>query len=376
MAREVTADLATLLAASDVETASTLDLVYTDGAATERHWATASFSHGGTTYLPYLKKVGDIRMSLLSATDRVKVEVINNDSIPGADVASGLRYFDYAEAIVGRYYHSAGEGLEHRSELFRGRVMQPEVTESLLQFDVIDSLVAAGPVIASRPLTIKCPHRYKDPRTCGATSPLATCNKMLNSSDGCRGRNNTSRFGGWYFPFPTLSSAPSGGSSPGTPPRVPLPCFTGDTLVSMVDGPYDKPIRYVQPGDRIWSFYWSNVAKKDIIVPDVVEEVFVHEVNETFEFTFDDGRVLEVTAEHPLYVGKGAFLRADRTRLKQRYAVIDKALAAYGMDRRRVVKMRLRTDRPVTVFNLHVRHCHTYFANGIAVHNSKDPSEI
>jgi hypothetical protein len=376
MPRALPANLVTLLANPRVETHSTLDLIYSDTANTERHWATVPFTYGPTTYEAYLKRVGDIKQSISRAADRVKVELHNSDNVVCADVASGLRYFNYAEAIIGRHYSADNEVVEHLSELFRGRVMQPEVTESKVTFDIVDSLVAAGAIIAARPLSIKCPFRFKDPRTCAYAGVETTCNKMPQSDAGCRGRANEARFGGWYFPYPHTASAPTGtggggGSGGGT-------CFTGDTLVAMADGTY-KPIRYVKPGDAVLCFFYDEKNKLEIVTTSIVDETFVHDVWEHFVFEFEDGSKLEVTEEHPLYVEKGAFYLAGYAKLKQKLASLSRNLyGSYGLEKKQIIGMRWNnepylTGKTVQVYNLHIRNHHTYFAGDIAVHNSKPP---
>jgi hypothetical protein len=200
MPRNVSAGLAALLANPKCETHSTLHMVYSDNSSTERFWATSSFVIGGNTYTPYVKKIGDIKQSILAAADRVRVSLFNNDNAVCADVASSLRYFNNAQASVGRRYSVTG-GTPESVELFNGIVIQPQVFEREVTFDIVDSLVAAGTIIGARPMTVKCPYRFKDQRTCGFVGLESTCNKMPNSNDGCSGPRERGTFRRVVFPL-------------------------------------------------------------------------------------------------------------------------------------------------------------------------------
>lgn len=379
MPRDVPVDLQTLLDNPRCETHSTLDMIYSDALSTERHWATVPFSYSGTDYTAHLKKIGDIRQSLSRAADRVRVTIKNADNVVCADVASSLKYFNYAEAIVGRHYSADDTAVEHWSELFRGRVVQPEVTEREVLFDISDSLVAAGPIIGSRPLTIKCPFRFKDPRTCAYVGVETACNKMPNSKSGCYGRSNTGKFGGWFWPYPITPLAPSGsGGSSGGGGEGMGACFREGTLVTMADGS-QKEIEKVQIGDRVLCFYYDPQTDRDTVTTSVVEDTFEHDVYENYRLTLENGIILPVTEEHPLYAGRGAFRIAGYTTLRQQYQCLEYGpRGSYKLKPRQVTSMMWDNlpyiyDASVKVYNLHIQKHHTYFANNVAVHNSKPP---
>lgn len=314
----------------------------------------------------YLKRVGEIRQSLFSATDRVSVVLKNHDNVRGLEVASGIRTFNNADADVGRYF--TDESTSGHKILFTGKVAMPEVTESEVRLDVIDPLTAAGIVIAARNLGAKCPFRYKDALTCGSTDASSTCSKNPYSKDGCAGRNNVGRFGGWMWPFPKVTSIPTG------EPTEPIiigggeTCFVGDTMVTMWNGSV-RPIRDLKVGDLVLCFYYDEEKGIDVITRSPIERVFSHDAHEYYEFGFSNGNKLKgITPEHPIYAGKGAFQMADWARLKQKYGSLN--TENLSMSDTRLNAMKWTTSlKPVKVYNLHVGKHHTYFADNVPVHN-------
>lgn len=81
----------------------------------------------------------------------------------------------------------------------------------------------------------------------------------------------------------------------------PLCCFTPDTLIRMADGS-EKPIVEVQVGEFILAY--DDLSQLNVAVP--VKEVIVREGRPMYTYTFEDGKTLVASEDHPLYVvGKG-----------------------------------------------------------------------
>lgn len=81
----------------------------------------------------------------------------------------------------------------------------------------------------------------------------------------------------------------------------PYCCFTPDTLIRMADGS-EKPIVDVQVGEFILAY--DDLSQLNVAVP--VKEVIVREGRPMYTYTFEDGKTLVASEDHPLYVvGKG-----------------------------------------------------------------------
>lgn len=365
-----TSTVSPFLTAENVTTRSTIHIT-PSGGGTELYLATAALNDGVHAYEAYLKSIGELRQSLARATDRVSVVLYNDDQVRGLEVANGVRAYRNADVEIGRYWEHATLGTAWAT-LFKGKIAAPEVTDREVRFDVIDPLSAAGLVIAARPMSVKCPFRYKDTLTCTYTGSETTCNKNSDSQMGCTGHGasrpgNIAHFGGWYFPYPKTGTAPSGGGDPGGGGGGGGVCFVGDTLVTMADGS-QKPIKYVQKGDRVMCFYYDEGRGEDVVVTEVVDDVYVHDEHEYFRYRFSDGNQIGVTPEHPLYVRNGAFKIAGSARLLDQFKGLD--MQSRSLKDNRLVRAAWVAE-PVPVYNLNVRFFHTYFANGIAVHNRK-----
>ena len=81
----------------------------------------------------------------------------------------------------------------------------------------------------------------------------------------------------------------------------PTCCFTPDTLIRMADGG-EKQIGEVQVGDFI--LVYDDLSQLNVAVP--VKEVIVREDRPMYTYTFENGKTLVASEDHPLYVvGKG-----------------------------------------------------------------------
>jgi hypothetical protein len=81
----------------------------------------------------------------------------------------------------------------------------------------------------------------------------------------------------------------------------PFCCFTPDTLISMGDGS-TKQIGDIKAGDFI--LVYDDLSQLNVAVP--VKEVIVREDRPMYTYTFENGKTLVASEDHPLYVvGKG-----------------------------------------------------------------------
>lgn len=79
--------------------------------------------------------------------------------------------------------------------LLVGEIAKAEIDEGTVDINIVSDIAPNVAFLANRPLQSHCPLVYKG-RACGYSGPLATCNKLYDSIDGCSGRNNQHRFGG------------------------------------------------------------------------------------------------------------------------------------------------------------------------------------
>lgn len=134
-------------------------------------------------------------------------------------------------------------------------------------------------------------------------------------------------------------------------------CFLPETPVLRADGS-SAPIRLIKPGDQLLAFEPDGG-----IVHATVQDIVVHEVDDYLVLATEQ-TFLRVTAEHPFYVGSGRFRIADTLHAGDIVFAYDgHDLAAQSVREIRRVHARTR------VYNLQTDHPHTFFADGIAVHN-------
>jgi predicted lipid-binding transport protein (Tim44 family) len=135
-------------------------------------------------------------------------------------------------------------------------------------------------------------------------------------------------------------------------------CFLPDTPVLLADGT-SRPIGEVRVGDGVLAF---DAAGRT--VPARVKAVLVHEV-EGYLVVRTERVELRVTEEHPFFVGEGTFKTIGSLRVGDTVWAHNGA-GAFTPQRLLSVE---RVQAHTTVFNLQTEEPHTYFADGIAVHN-------
>jgi hypothetical protein len=131
-------------------------------------------------------------------------------------------------------------------------------------------------------------------------------------------------------------------------------CFLADTKILLEDGS-SKAIQDIKAGDRILT---KQSELSDKLVGATVKQTFVHEVN---EYLILNGEI-KVTPEHRMFVNYG-------------WQAIGEAKVGNTLLNTRGELVRINSiewvREPVTVYNFEVEDLHTYFAEGVYVHNDK-----
>lgn len=130
-------------------------------------------------------------------------------------------------ADVGRIVRPVRGGTWQYMRLLTGIAAVISSDEQQATIQVIGDLYASATVGAIRAIARPCQWKFKDARTCGYTGPETVCNKIFESTDGCLGRNNQHRYGGFLYqtdkdsltvppPDPNQNPDPGGGGIGGT----------------------------------------------------------------------------------------------------------------------------------------------------------------
>ena len=134
-------------------------------------------------------------------------------------------------------------------------------------------------------------------------------------------------------------------------------CFLPDSQILRADGT-ESMISAVRPGDELLAF--NDLGR---MVRTKVRDIIRHEVDE-YILLKTDQTTLQVTAEHPFYVGKGTYKTVEA--LKEGDTVF--AWDGKWLSGQRIVSLQ-RVHERVQVYNLQNDHPNTFFAGRIAVHN-------
>ena len=190
--------------------------------------------------------------------------------------------------------------------------------------------------------------KYYDPYTYIATAQTCTNTANLNNSFSAARNEYTESAGGGDSDFPWWIVV--GG---GILAAVGV-CFTGETMVWMEDGS-KRPIRDVQPGDRVWNHDGSAINTVLFVEEKYREGVVVYSPNGTYEpFATDN---------HPLIIN-GAFHSPDPEYHWQLYPWLG---PAHALPNARTAVL----DGQI-VYNLWLDGDHTYRVNDWATHSIID----
>ncbi len=133
-------------------------------------------------------------------------------------------------------------------------------------------------------------------------------------------------------------------------------CFLAGTAIATPAG--SMPVESVSPGDLVSAFNSDGR-----VVSAAVAEVYGVQRDYYYYIVTAYGSV-NVTAEHPFYVGNNHFVEAQELKAGDSIYVRD----GVSLTPATVLSI-TRVNQPVTAYNLRVDGQHTFFANGFAVHN-------
>lgn len=338
-----------------------LDIHLNDG-------TTLKLSRGKVTgYSNWLSSVSDYSSSIDNTVDRISFAAQNISDDLGLTLASNLRKMDYAVAEYVKQYQSLrNPSLVQDITVFRGVMANAEADERSFKAEMVIDYASVGATIASRGLSPRCWWTYKNGVECTSASGETSCPK---TREACIKRGVEYQFGGWEF-FERPVATP-----PGTVLTPQLPCFTLDTPIWLPTGEIpigDLPLGKLREPIEIVSF---DPVTGEMNYRDEIVQVMEHEVWGYYTFIYAETRKLNVTPEHNLWRGVGM---SEPWRAAAKWSIGD-AGRVFNGDRwmgEYLQKIRWNTPlKPVKVRNLTVRRNHTYFANGIAVSNSKGIEE-
>lgn len=135
-------------------------------------------------------------------------------------------------------------------------------------------------------------------------------------------------------------------------------CFAEGTNIKMGDGSL-KSIENVRAGDIVLAFDSKRKSK----MKSKVSKTFYHAPNETLDYYLIINNSLRVTPNHPMWI-EGVWKQAGELKVGDKLLNIDGKIVRVGS----IEKI---YDR-IPVYNLEVDKYHTYFADGILVHNKDD----
>jgi superfamily II DNA or RNA helicase len=141
-------------------------------------------------------------------------------------------------------------------------------------------------------------------------------------------------------------------------------CFDGDTLIKTPTS--ETPIKDIKKGDIVINLDESGQCYKEDIVVEVHENLADSHSEYMLELTFDNVKVINVTANHKFLTSNG-WVRADC--LTEDLEVV--TINTYNKKSRYYIKLISRKiiKKPKKVYNLHIKNSHNYIANDAVVSN-------
>jgi len=121
----------------------------------------------------------------------------------------------------------------------------------------------------------------------------------------------------------------------------------------------DKKIGEIKIGDLIQGYNLEERSEKGVNVTDI----FKHEKQKYYLINFEDGSILEVTKDHPLYTENG-YLKVESLKAGDKVGRINSDKLEFI----KITKIKKSLFRK-PVYNLEVDEHHNYFANGFLAHN-------
>jgi hypothetical protein len=147
-----------------------------------------------------LRDVSSIDCSLNGAYGRVSFAITNADLGEVSNVAAD-KYVGW-ECKVHKII-ILEDGTLLGILLLHGVITSYTMTDRVVDMDVV-TRINVGNTITPRRVNVKCPWVFKGTE-CGYSGVETTCNKLYNDADGCSGRSNQHRFGGFPLRLPEAS---------------------------------------------------------------------------------------------------------------------------------------------------------------------------
>lgn len=139
------------------------------------------------------------------------------------------------------------------------------------------------------------------------------------------------------------------------------PCLVKGTKVIMEDGT-EVPIENIRPEDRIRTYNLKNKKTSSAKVNWVQEP---REVLGYYEIEAEDGTLLKITGEHPIFVmsddKNGEFIIVKEIKVGQKF--LNKENKIVEIKRKEYIKSK------ATVYNVTIDKFHNYFGAGVLCHN-------
>lgn len=292
MGRGTTTTMQTILDAPERRIDYTVEISFPN--APVYRFATSPLTINSLVFTNDLENVGEIRQTLENPVDKVSIGLQNKDRLLGIDIAQNWQQWRHAEAVIGRLYQNKSGSLAQWVEMFRGAVQQPDASDLQVVFDVVTDTIASGNIVADRTLAVMCPFKYKDPKTCGYTGPLPTCNFLLKSAGGCDGHDNSHHFGGTEHRYQLDVSPPMpGGGDGGGIVIITCPRIDQYVLVEGSNGVKPKMVGFLTEEDKLFnpvSGGFHRIASVELVRDQPIYEVVA--VNGAFSYSSPTHKIL------------------------------------------------------------------------------------
>jgi len=158
-------------------------------------------------------------------------------------------------------------------------------------------------------------------------------------------------------------------------------CFVADTQITMADGTF-KPIQMVEVGDSVMCLT-DPLSTEPVYEPGVVEEI-TQPITDVIAVYTVGNTVIKCTPDHPIYVQNKGWCSLDPEATKQNHnldvsvigvsdAVVFDQYDSKAIDNNTIQHIEIVKQPDTQTYNLSsVKDHHTYFANGVLVHNKRD----
>lgn len=163
------------------------------------YYATYPVRIGGNDYTRPLKEVGELKLSMGRAADRVEVTISNVDGVQAYDfMVANQIYTRGSQVTLGRLYRNPAQlGTDYHVELFQCTIAAFSASDTEVRLTLISDLFQGGMVGATRLVNTTCQFTFKDPDTCGYSGAGTTCSKIYDdATGGCLFYSNQHRYGG------------------------------------------------------------------------------------------------------------------------------------------------------------------------------------